>query len=79
MGSSVGVDHIDLQLCRRRGIAITDVGVAFSEDVADLAVGLLIDVLRGFSASNRYVRDGLWAKTGDYLFGFKVSSESVSF
>ncbi|KAK8266611.1 hypothetical protein V6Z12_D12G257400 [Gossypium hirsutum] len=50
VGSSTGVDHIDLQECRPRSIAVTNAGKAFSPDVADLAVGLLIDVLRRVSA-----------------------------
>ncbi|KAJ0093778.1 hypothetical protein Patl1_27010 [Pistacia atlantica] len=37
VGSTVGVDHINLPECRRRGITVTNAGVAFSEDVADLA------------------------------------------
>lgn len=44
----------------------------FSEDVADMAVGLLIDVLRKVSAADRYVRKGLWAAKGDYPLGSKV-------
>ena len=70
--SSAGVDHVDLQECRRRSIAVTNAGKAFSSDVADLAVGLLIDVLRRVSAGDRYVRAGLWARNGEYPLGFKV-------
>ncbi|KAK4844728.1 hypothetical protein QYF36_023695 [Acer negundo] len=70
--NAVGVDHLDLSDCRRGGIAITNAGVAFSEDVADLAVGLLIDVLCGISAADRFVRSGFWANTGDYPLGFKL-------
>lgn len=44
----------------------------FSDDVADMAVGLLIDVLRKVSAADRYVRKGLWAAKGDYPLGSKV-------
>ncbi|XVF10714.1 hypothetical protein REPUB_Repub07fG0206200 [Reevesia pubescens] len=70
--SSAGVDHVDLQECRRWNIAVTNAGKAFSPDVADLAVGLLIDVLRRVSAGDRYVRAGLWARNGEYPLGFKV-------
>jgi hydroxypyruvate reductase 2 len=44
----------------------------YSADVADMAVGLLIDVLRKVSASDRYVRQGLWAAKGNYPLGSKV-------
>ena len=32
--------------------------------VADTAVGLVIDVMRQFSAANRYVRAGRWSAEG---------------
>ncbi|KAH1075074.1 hypothetical protein J1N35_027402 [Gossypium stocksii] len=71
VGSSTGVDHIDLQKCRRRCISVTNAGKAFSPDVADLAVGLLIDVLRRASAGCQYVRAGLWAQNREFPLGFK--------
>ncbi|KAJ9173505.1 hypothetical protein P3X46_016628 [Hevea brasiliensis] len=74
---SAGVDHIDLQECHRRGIAITNASVAFAEDVADLAVGLLIDVLRKISGADRFVRGGLWPVMGDYPLGSKLGGKRV--
>lgn len=70
--ASAGVDHIDLAECSRRGIFVTTAGDAFSDDVADYAVGLLFDVWRRISASNRYVRGGLWPLKGDFPLGSKV-------
>ncbi|KAK8538058.1 hypothetical protein V6N12_044197 [Hibiscus sabdariffa] len=72
VGSSAGVDHIDLDECRRRDIAVTNSGKAFSPDVADLAVALLIDVLRRVSAGFQYVQAGLWPRNGEFPLGFKV-------
>ncbi|KAL4570836.1 hypothetical protein LXL04_026499 [Taraxacum kok-saghyz] len=76
-GTSAGVDHIDLVECRRRNIRVASAGDAFSEDVADYAIGLLIDVLRQVSASDRYVRSGLWPVKGDYPLGNKVGGKRV--
>ncbi|KAL7203613.1 hypothetical protein ACSBR2_016806 [Camellia fascicularis] len=75
--SSVGVNHIDLQECRRRGIAVAAGGDVVSEDVADTAVALLIDVMRGISASDRYVRGGLWPIKGEYPLGSKLGGKRV--
>ncbi|KAA8515963.1 hypothetical protein F0562_019142 [Nyssa sinensis] len=75
--ASAGVNHIDLPECRRRGIAITNAGTVFSEDVADLAIGLLIDVLRQISAANRFVRGGLWPTVGDYPLGSTLGGKQV--
>nr|POF20633.1 glyoxylate/hydroxypyruvate reductase hpr3 [Quercus suber] len=60
VGSSAGLDHVDLAECRRRGIAVTSAGDANSENVADYAVALLLDVLIRVSAADRFVRSGLW-------------------
>ncbi|XAR70368.1 Glyoxylate reductase (NADP(+)) [Bertholletia excelsa] len=75
--SSAGVDYVDLAECRRRGIRVTNAGEAFSEDVADYAVGLLIDVLRRVSASDRYVRSRLWPVKGEYPLGCKLGGRRV--
>ncbi|XP_071692496.1 glyoxylate/hydroxypyruvate reductase HPR3 isoform X2 [Rutidosis leptorrhynchoides] len=77
IGTTAGVDHIDLAECRRRNIRVTSAGDAFSEDGADYAVGLLIDVLRRFSAADRYVRAGLWPVKGDYPLGSKLGGKRV--
>lgn len=71
---SAGVNHIDVAECRRRGIAVTNAGNAFTDDVADYAVALLIDILRQISAADRFVRRGLWPIKGDYPLGHKVTS-----
>ncbi|XP_042509839.1 glyoxylate/hydroxypyruvate reductase HPR3-like [Macadamia integrifolia] len=75
--TSAGLNHIDLGECRRRGIAIANAGDCFSEDVADYAIGLLLDVLRRISAANRYVRQGLWPTKGDYPLGSRLRGKSL--
>ncbi|CAH8382464.1 unnamed protein product [Eruca vesicaria subsp. sativa] len=75
--TSVGTDHIDLPECKRRGISVANAGEAYSEDVADCAVGLLISVLRQIPAADRYVRSGKWVKSGDFQLGSKLSGKRV--
>ncbi|XP_075518557.1 glyoxylate/hydroxypyruvate reductase HPR3-like [Primulina tabacum] len=77
VSTSAGMNHIDLMECRRRGIAVVNGATVFSVDVADLAVGLLIDVSRKISAGNRYVRNGLWREQGIYPLGFKLGGKKV--
>ncbi|KAI9180041.1 hypothetical protein LWI28_000534 [Acer negundo] len=77
MTTGAGLNHIDMPECRRRGIAVANAGSVPSADVADLAVGLLIDVLRKVSASDRYVRRGLWTTNGDFTLGSKVGGKRV--
>ncbi len=57
----VGYDTSDVAEARRRGIVIANTPDVLTDCVADVAVGALIDVMRGLSASDRFVRDGLWA------------------
>ncbi|KFK43521.1 hypothetical protein AALP_AA1G136200 [Arabis alpina] len=77
VNTSVGVDHIDLAECKRRGIVVTNGGDAYSEDVADTAVSLLISVLRRIPAADRFVRSGSWVESGDFPLGIKVSGKRV--
>ncbi|CAN1236671.1 Glyoxylate/hydroxypyruvate reductase HPR3 [Linum grandiflorum] len=75
--TSAGLNQLDLLECRRRGIKIANAGDIYSADVADSAVGLLIDVLRKISASNRYVKSGLWPSQGDYPLATKLGGKRI--
>ncbi|GAV76667.1 2-Hacid_dh domain-containing protein/2-Hacid_dh_C domain-containing protein [Cephalotus follicularis] len=75
--TSAGLNQIDLPACRLRGVAVANAADVYSADVADLAVGLLIDVLRKISCADRYVRQGLWVTKGDYPLGYKLGGKRV--
>ncbi|KAL0312693.1 UNVERIFIED_CONTAM: Glyoxylate/hydroxypyruvate reductase HPR3 [Sesamum radiatum] len=77
LGTSAGINNFDLAACRRRGIRVTSAGVSYSDDVADYAVGLAIDVLRRVSAADRFVRAGSWPVQNEYTLGSKVSGKRV--
>ncbi|KAL6650222.1 hypothetical protein ACP70R_009147 [Stipagrostis hirtigluma subsp. patula] len=77
VGTGAGVDHVDLDECARRGVLVANSGTVYSADVADHAVGLLIDVLRRVSAAERFVRRGLWPVQGDYPLGTKLGGKRV--
>ncbi|KAL2892342.1 Glyoxylate/hydroxypyruvate reductase HPR3 [Bienertia sinuspersici] len=71
--TTAGLNYIDVAECRRRGIAIASAGDAYSDDCADCAVGLLIDVMRKVSAGDRFVRRGDWAVKGHYCLGHQFA------
>ncbi|CAN1136974.1 Hydroxyphenylpyruvate reductase, partial [Linum perenne] len=73
---SVEMDKIDLVKCKEKGIRVTNTPDVLTDDVADLVIGLILSVLRNLPASDRYVRNGLWAK-GDFKLGTKFSVKSV--
>jgi lactate dehydrogenase-like 2-hydroxyacid dehydrogenase len=58
--NGVGFDRVDLQFARERGIRVTNTPDVLTDDVADLALGLVISLLRELPAADRFVRDGKW-------------------
>ncbi|MDB5964295.1 MAG: putative D-isomer specific 2-hydroxyacid dehydrogenase [Polaromonas sp.] len=57
----VGYDKIDVAAAQARGVQVATTPNVLNNCVADLAIGLLIDVARGLSATDRFVRRGEWA------------------
>ncbi|VVM66143.1 Glyoxylate/hydroxypyruvate reductase B [Pseudomonas fluorescens] len=53
--NGVGTDAVDLAYARDRGIRVTATIGALTEDVADLAIGLLIAVCRGLCTSDALI------------------------
>lgn len=58
----IGLDSVDLLEARRRGIAVTYTPDAPSPAVAELAVGLMLDLLRHVTRADRYLRTGDWRR-----------------
>jgi len=56
----VGVDGIDLAYAKQRGVAISHGRGINHEDVADVAVGLIIARLRLFTEGEKVLREGAW-------------------
>ena len=56
----VGYDHIDANYARDHNIVVTNTPDVLTEEVADIAMGLLIATLREFIKADRYLRSGLW-------------------
>ena len=57
----VGYDGIDVAAARERGIHVTHTPNVLNDEVADLAIGLMLAVARRIPQSDRYVRDGKWS------------------
>jgi lactate dehydrogenase-like 2-hydroxyacid dehydrogenase len=56
----VGYDHVDASYAREHNILVTNTPDVLTEEVADVAMGLLIATLREFVKADRYLRSGLW-------------------
>ena len=70
--NGVGYDKVDLALAGERGVRVTNTPGVLTEDVADLAVGLVIALRRSIVAGDAHVRGGRWP-AGELPLGRKVS------
>lgn len=60
----VGVNNIDLNEAERRNIAVTYTPDVLTDDVADIAMGLLLSVMRRICEADMYIRVGKWTANG---------------
>ena len=72
----VGTDAVDFAHARPRGIKITNTPDVLTDDVADLAVALLLATARHVPQGDRLVRSGSWPQGGLPL-ATKVSGKTV--
>ena len=70
--NGVGFDKVDLAEAKRRGVRVSNTPDVLTEDVADLAIGLIISALRQIPRGDAHVRAGRWP-SGDLALGSKVS------
>src|SRR5205085_10151906 len=63
----VGYDGVPVDYCRERGLKVTNTPDVLTDDVADVAVGLILMTGRGFIRLNRFVHAGEWVKRGPEL------------
>ena len=60
----VGYDGVPVDYCRRRGIMVAHTPDVLTDDVADLAVALVLMTARRLVAADRFVRGGRWLAGG---------------
>ena len=72
----VGYDGVPVDYCKKRGITVTNTPDVLTDDVADVAVGLVMMTARGFVRLNRFVHTGGWLKKGPELTT-KISGKRV--
>ncbi|MBC7455188.1 MAG: 2-hydroxyacid dehydrogenase [Massilia sp.] len=62
--NGIGVDAVAFEATRPRGILVTNTPGVLTDDVADLALTLLLAAARRLPALDRYVRAGEWENKG---------------
>lgn len=74
----VGYNHINVEACRARGIAVTNTPGAVTDATADIALTLILMSCRRASEGERLVRSGNWKGwTPVQMLGQHVSGKTV--
>ena len=73
----VGYDSIDVAALQQKNIVLSNTPDVLTDCVADLAMGLMIDVSRGISAGDRYIRKGLWGSKQRMGMQVRVSGKRL--
>ena len=62
----VGYDAVDAKHAAAKGIMVTNTPDVLTEEVADTALGLLINAARELPSAEKWLREGRWPKEGAY-------------
>ncbi len=73
--AGVGLDNIDVEYARSRGIEVINTPEGPTESVAELTIGLMIAAARYITLFDRLVKDGQWPK-GKYV-GFELQGKTL--
>lgn len=73
---SAGLERVDLAATAARGITVCNTSKALAEDVADMALFLLMAAARNLVNAHNFVRDGQWLD-GKFPLGRSVGSLKV--
>lgn len=69
----VGYDAVHLDSCKARGIKVSNTPDVLTEDVADIAMAMLLALVRRTGPAEAWVRSGDWAAKGMFPLTRKVS------
>lgn len=75
--NGIGTDAIDLEEARARRIRVATTPGVLTDDVADMAIGLLLAAMRGLAAGDRFVREGRWSAGGSLPLARKVGGKRL--
>jgi len=73
----VGVDAINLDDAKKRGIIVTNTPDVLNETVADTAMALILNTVRRFPQSELHLRGGHWAVRGPYPLTTDIGGKTL--
>jgi lactate dehydrogenase-like 2-hydroxyacid dehydrogenase len=75
---AVGVDNIDLEAARRRGIVVTNTPDVLTRATAELALALMLALVRRVAEGDRYVRSRTpWRFSLEFMLGSGLDGKQV--
>jgi lactate dehydrogenase-like 2-hydroxyacid dehydrogenase len=74
---AVGYDATDVDHARARGVAVTNTPDVLTDDVADLALALMLAASRRIPQHDRYLRAGDWVSRGSAPLTRKLSGRRI--
>ena len=69
-----GVDHVGLDACKEKGVAVSNASGYSNEAVAELVIGMAVSLLRNVSKVEERARQG---RTKDGLVGCEIKGRNV--
>ena len=73
--AGVGLDNIDLQAAKEKGVTVLNTPGAPTTSVAELTVGLMLSLLRSIPFADRSMKEGRWIK--NRLMGEELQSKRI--
>ncbi len=73
--AGVGLDNIDVEAAKAKGVAVYNSPESLTNAVAELALGLMIAVARGVGTGHSNLRNGAWVK--ESLIGTELSGKTI--
>jgi len=73
----VGYDNVDVETATARGIKVGNTPDVLNDEVADLALGLMLATARKIPHADRYVRAGRWENEGNMPFTTRMWGKKV--
>lgn len=73
----VGYDGVDVAAAKACGAVVTHTPNVLNDDVADLALGLMLCAARQLPQADRWVREGRWAAEGPMPLARKMSGARI--
>lgn len=73
----IGCDHVDLEAAQEKGITVCNTPDALTVTVAEMAMALILAILRKIVSADKAVRKGEWNRKYGDLIGMELAGKTV--